>query len=317
MTGSESITRLPHDFADRAEALLRAAANTDAGLSVYLFDGLLEWIEWANQGYEADPTACVWLGGLRWWRAQRGSLPEGAPPVPTRWVDERTDVDVNFAGATEHSLQALDSAQMPTLRDPARPDDDGPDALARSVIYALVPGLEDHMIVSLARQGAALTQGVPAAWEASCATAVIVAGLLFPADDEINDPSGRSIATEDVARSVLHHAVKRAIGVLDAEAAAEVKTLLDTALVLAASVDAGQASAWPAELRGTTAAVVVASAVYAVIADSDQLPVHPEHPDTVSVLVEQLRAAQGHGNTAREKSDLVSEAMQRWMASIT
>ncbi|MGO1182547.1 MAG: ADP-ribosylglycohydrolase family protein [Micrococcaceae bacterium] len=307
---------LPDDFAQRAEALLRISATTDAELSVFLFDGLLEWIEWANQGYESDPTACVWLGGLRWWRAQRGSLPEGAPPVPPRWVEDDAHLRTALRAEAERNLQALDSDQMPTLRDPAHPDDDGPGALSRSVIYALVPGLEDHLIVSLARQGAALTQGVPTAWEACSAAAVIVAALLFP-DRGASGQTDQTERADHAEPSVLHRAVKRALRVLDAEPAAEVKSQLDTALEHAGRDGADQAAEWPSELRGTTAPVVVAAAVYAVSTASDLLPPHPDLPDAVSVLTEQLRAAQGQARIQSEERDLVTTAVQRWMTSIT
>lgn len=307
MTESSQPAPLPAEFAARAETLVRAAAGTDAGLSVYFLDGLLEWIEWANQGYESDPTACVWLGGLRWWRAQRGTLPDGAPPVPPRWIDEQAQRGPSFGGETERNLRALDTGDMPTLRDPAHPGDDAPQALARSVIYALVPGLEDHLVVSLARQGAALTQGEPAAWEASCAAAVIMADLLYSAHD------GDST-------DALVHAVHRAVDVLEAEPAAPVRALLTTALEKAQTTSGLDAVAWPDELVGSSAPVVLAAAVYASAVGEERLEEHPEEPESVSVLVRQLRAAQGLEPSTSESAatpDLVSVAVERWMASIT
>ncbi|WFP17713.1 ADP-ribosylglycohydrolase family protein [Citricoccus muralis] len=307
MTESSHPAPLPEGFAVRAEMLLRASAETDSGLSVYFFDGLLEWIEWANQGYESDPTACVWLGGLRWWRAQRGTLPDGAPPVPPRWIDEQSVLETVFGGDAERNLRALDSDQMPTLRDPAHPGDDGPRALSRSAIYALVPGLEDHLIVSLARQGAALTQGEPAAWEASCAAAVIIADLLYSAHD------GDST-------DALVHAVHRAVDVLEAEPAAPVRALLTTALEKAQTTSDLDAVAWPDELVGSSAPVVLAAAAYASAVGEERLEDHPEEPESVSVLVRQLRAARGREPIIVEgpaAPDLVSVAVERWVASIT
>lgn len=307
MTESSHPAPLPEGFAERAETLLRASAERDAGLSVFFFDGLLEWIEWANQGYESDPTACVWLGGLRWWRAQQGRLPEGAPPVPPRWIEEHPELVSAFGGNTERNLHALDSDQMPTLRDPAHPGDDGAGALSRSAIYALVPGLEDHLIVSLARQGAALTQGEPAAWEACCAAAVMMSDLLYSAHD------GDST-------DALERAVHRAVGVLEAEPAASVRDLLTTALDQARTSTIEDVVAWPQELVGSSAPVVLAAAVYALRAGAERFGQHPEQPETVSVLVRQLRAAQGHEPTDADRSgvpDHVTTAVQRWLASIT
>lgn len=42
----------------------------------------------------------------------------------------------------------------------------------------MVPGLEDELVVSLARQGAVLTHGHPAAWTAAAAFALMVSRLM-------------------------------------------------------------------------------------------------------------------------------------------
>ncbi|MEV4902210.1 ADP-ribosylglycohydrolase family protein [Citricoccus sp. NPDC055426] len=151
--------------------------SDDTQLTLFVLDGLLDWIEWANEGSMADPAASVWLSCLRWYRTQTGHLPEGAPQPPTRWLDAHPELGVRRAPGNA-CLSGLSSPDMGLPHQPQNPDSKGCGTVMRSAPYGMVPGLEDHLVVSLARQGAVLTHGHPAAWTAAAAFALMVSRLM-------------------------------------------------------------------------------------------------------------------------------------------
>ncbi|MGM7670037.1 ADP-ribosylglycohydrolase family protein [Microbacterium sp. A93] len=151
--------------------------SDDTQLTLFVLDGLLDWIEWANEGTMADPAASVWLSCLRWYRTQTGQIPEGAPPPPTRWLDAHPELQVRRAPGNA-CLSGLSAKDMGLPRQPQNPDSKGCGTVMRSAPYGMVPGLEDHLVVSLARQGAVLTHGHPAAWTAAAAFALMVSRLM-------------------------------------------------------------------------------------------------------------------------------------------
>ena len=183
------------DYASRVLAVLAAGAVGDAAatrasagqdalgvtantqLALYVADGLLEWIEWQNEGQMADAAACVWLACLRWHRTQTGQLPESAPPAPSRWIDERPELR-HRRSPDPACLTGLADPGMGVPTDPKNPDAAGCGALVRSAPYGLIPSLPDTHVASFARQGAVLTHGHPAAWTASAAFALMIASAM-------------------------------------------------------------------------------------------------------------------------------------------
>ncbi|WMY77025.1 ADP-ribosylglycohydrolase family protein [Citricoccus sp. I39-566] len=151
--------------------------SDDTQMTLFVLDGLLDWIEWANEGSMADPAASVWLSCLRWYRTQTGLIPEGAPTPPARWLDDRPELHER-RGPGNACLTGLSSPDMGLTRQPQNPDAKGCGTVMRSAPYGMVPGLEDHLVVSLARQGAVLTHGHPAAWTAAAAFALVVSRLM-------------------------------------------------------------------------------------------------------------------------------------------
>lgn len=151
--------------------------SDDTQLTLFVLDGLLEWIEWANEGSMADPAACVWLSCLRWYRTQEGTLPAGAPEPPTRWLDAHPELRVRRAPGNA-CLSGLAQPDMGLPEKPHNSDSKGCGTVMRSAPYGMVPGLEDEMVVSLARQGAVLTHGHPAAWTAAAAYGLMVSRLM-------------------------------------------------------------------------------------------------------------------------------------------
>ena len=172
----------PAGVTDAADLLAQEGAHAlpitdDTQLTLYVLDGLLEWIEWQNDGVPADPAACVWLACLRWFATQDGALPEGAPPAPPRWIDAHAELKVRRAPGTA-CLTGLAEPGMGLPGDPHNPGSKGCGTVMRSAPYGMVPGLEDPHVVSLARQGAVLTHGHPTAWVAAAAYALVIAALL-------------------------------------------------------------------------------------------------------------------------------------------
>ncbi|QCU78393.1 ADP-ribosylglycohydrolase family protein [Citricoccus sp. SGAir0253] len=151
--------------------------SDDTQMTLFVLDGLLEWIEWANEGSMADPAACVWLSCLRWYRTQAGQVPEGAPEPPSRWLDARPELHVQRAPG-DACLSGLAQRDMGLPEKPHNPDAKGCGTVMRSAPYGMVPGLEDEHVVGLARQGAVLTHGHPAAWTAAAAHGLVVSRLM-------------------------------------------------------------------------------------------------------------------------------------------
>src|SRR3954468_17960101 len=61
--------------------------SDDTQMTLYTADGLLEALEWANDGVASDINACLWLAYLRWLGTQGVTAPASAPVQPPRWID--------------------------------------------------------------------------------------------------------------------------------------------------------------------------------------------------------------------------------------
>ena len=154
----------------------RLPISDDTQMTLFVADGLLEWIEWQNRGQMADAAACVWLACLRWHRTQTGALPEGAPPAQDTWLDAHRELYERRApgGAC---LSGLAEPGMGVPTDPKNPDSKGCGTIMRSAPYGMIPGLPDTHVASFARQGAVLTHGHPTAWTSAAAFALMVDAL--------------------------------------------------------------------------------------------------------------------------------------------
>lgn len=147
--------------------------SDDTQMTLFVADGLLEWIKWQNRGQMADAAACVWLACLRWHRTQTGALPDGAPPAQDTWLDGHRELHERRAPGNA-CLSGLAEPGMGVPTDPKNPDSKGCGTIMRSAPYGMVPGLPDTHVASFARQGAVLTHGHPTAWTAAAAFALIV-----------------------------------------------------------------------------------------------------------------------------------------------
>lgn len=134
---------------------------------ICLADGLLEVLEWTRQGSAADPLACMWLAGLRWYRLLTGAYPSGAPQPPPRETDAAL-ADLLQAGLLrvsppggEVSRESLSSGKLHYPGSPAAPGAADPDVLLRLAPLALVPYVDWQMRLRWVGQNLAMTHGHP------------------------------------------------------------------------------------------------------------------------------------------------------------
>nr|WP_231713047.1 ADP-ribosylglycohydrolase family protein [Arthrobacter sp. zg-Y769] len=173
---------------DAAASGSRSASGTsisaDTQLALYSLDGLLEAIEWANEGVGADETACVWLAYLRWMRGQGLPLPEAGPSPLPRPIDSEPLLrceGTNDGGTVDPDvLSALATGEMGTRQRPLNTSVNTPAALVRSAPFGLLPYVETETVYKLALDAASLTHGHPSARHSAAVFASTVHGLLAP-----------------------------------------------------------------------------------------------------------------------------------------
>ncbi|OUM39711.1 ADP-ribosylglycohydrolase family protein [Arthrobacter sedimenti] len=149
------------------------AVSAATQLTLYTVDGLVEALEWANDGVAADETACLWLAYLRWLVRQGEHLPPAAPAPPARWLDRQDDL-LAVHDADADTVRALLTGAMGTQVRPLNPETQGPGALMRSAPFGLVPRIPAAMVERLTVDAAALTHGSPAAK----GTAALFSGII-------------------------------------------------------------------------------------------------------------------------------------------
>ena len=66
--------------------------SDDTQMTLYTVDGLVEALEWANDGVAADEIACLWLAYLRWLATQDVAVSSSAPvPQPRCWTKRASE----------------------------------------------------------------------------------------------------------------------------------------------------------------------------------------------------------------------------------
>lgn len=185
---------------------------TQTVIAFAIFDGLLDAVEWANDGIAADEPACMWLSTLRWVRALDGSVPAGAPEPPTRWTDSHFTA---VAGAlTPEQRTAVSehpdtvSLRNPEMSIPSRPfgirrgpeanyaNDDAAQLALRSFVLALLPDADGSLMTRLARDAAALTHGAEASYQYAQGVAAWVNKAFWPEVHGQNDSEAGDIPLE-------------------------------------------------------------------------------------------------------------------------
>lgn len=172
------IALLPENYSDKVFAILLGLADgatharddIDPGateiLPLYLADGLLEALEWANDGVASDEAACMWLAALRSYRKLTGAFPDGAPEPLNRWIDEElahVEIFEEIHPGDENNLNGLNSNEMGQAGRPTGAGADSTGVLPRAAIAALLGRVPVSTTESLARSAAFLTHDAQAA----------------------------------------------------------------------------------------------------------------------------------------------------------
>ncbi|BAS17412.1 adp-Ribosyl-[Dinitrogen reductase] hydrolase [Arthrobacter sp. Hiyo8] len=142
-------------------------------MTLYTVDGLVEALEWANDGVAADETACLWLAYLRWLASQGVALPASAPVPQPRWIDGQ-EVLRHRRHPGKACLSGLATGEMGTKFRPVNPESKGCGTVMRSAPFGLVPHISEAAVYKLSTDAACLTHGHPSARQSAGAFSVLV-----------------------------------------------------------------------------------------------------------------------------------------------
>ena len=227
--------------------------SDDTQMTLYTVDGLVEALEWANEGTAADVNACVWLAYLRWLATQGVPVPTSAPVPQPRWIDSQAVMKHRRAPGNA-CLSGLATGEMGTVYRPVNPDSKGCGTVMRSAPFGLIPHIPAEAVYKLSSDAASLTHGHRSARQSAGTFSLLVHALM----------GGQSLT--EAARYVLDHARGQA----DAEPALIER--LERTLRLAAEAGADSAAVLsPEDLvrelgEGWVAEEALAVALYAVLA---------------------------------------------------
>ncbi|MDY6051152.1 MAG: ADP-ribosylglycohydrolase family protein [Rothia sp. (in: high G+C Gram-positive bacteria)] len=151
--------------------------SDDTQLTLATLDGLIEVLEWNNEGQAADELACIWLAYLRWYTGTGHPVPENAPYSLARPLDS-LDVMRQQRGPGKATLAALAEGQMQFISKNVNPQALGTGALMRSAPFGYLPVTDDATVIKLSAHAAALTHGHPEAVISASAYALLIRYLL-------------------------------------------------------------------------------------------------------------------------------------------
>ncbi|MCU6480963.1 ADP-ribosylglycohydrolase family protein [Arthrobacter sp. A2-55] len=155
----------PAGLLDLSQARGPVHFSDDTQMSLYTLDGLLEVLEWANDGVGADINACQWLAYLRWLKTQ-GIAAAGAPQPPPRWIDAQSVLH-HQRHPGNACVSGLATGEMGTIFRPVNPDSKGCGTVMRSAPYGLLPNIPAETVYKMSSDAASLTHGHPAARQSS------------------------------------------------------------------------------------------------------------------------------------------------------
>lgn len=231
-----------------------APVSDDTQMTLYTVDGLVEVLQWANDGVGADETACLWLAYLRWLKTQGEALPANAPDQPARWIDGQEVLHRRRAPGNA-CISGLMTGEMGTRARPVNADSKGCGTVMRSAPFGLLPYVASDTVYKFSADGAALTHGHPSALHSAAVFSALIHDLL---------PAGSTLAGAASA------AVERA----GASGVAELAERLEAALALAAEDRAGSREPSAERMKqvlgeGWTAEEALAIGLYAALASAD------------------------------------------------
>lgn len=152
--------------------------SDDTQMTLYTLDGLLDVLEWANDGISADVNACQWLAYLRWLKTQGVPVPEHAPEQSPRWIDQQSVLH-HQRHPGNACITGLATGEMGTAARPVNPDSKGCGTVMRSAPYGLLPNIEPETIYKMSSDAACLTHGHPAARQSSGAFSWLIQQLVM------------------------------------------------------------------------------------------------------------------------------------------
>ncbi|MGW9414169.1 ADP-ribosylglycohydrolase family protein [Arthrobacter cupressi] len=155
--------------------------SDDTQMTLYTVDGLLEALEWANDGVAADETACLWLAYLRWLATQGVETPSSAPVPQPRWIDGH-EVLRHRRSPGNACLSGLSGGEMGTVARPVNPDSKGCGTVMRSAPFGLIPHIGEAAVYKLSAGAASLTHGHPSARQSAAAFSVLIHRILAGAE---------------------------------------------------------------------------------------------------------------------------------------
>ncbi|RAX45622.1 ADP-ribosylglycohydrolase family protein [Arthrobacter sp. AQ5-06] len=151
--------------------------SDDTQLTLYTVDGLVEVLEWANDGVGADANACLWLAYLRWLDTQGESVPPQAPSQPPRWIDGN-EVLRHRRAPGNACISGLATGEMGTVYRPVNPDSKGRGTVMRSAPFGLIPYIAPDAVYKLSADAAALTHGHPSARQSAGSFSLLIHRLV-------------------------------------------------------------------------------------------------------------------------------------------
>jgi ADP-ribosylglycohydrolase len=159
--------------------MLRGASHfsDDTQMTLYTVDGLVEALEWANDGVGADVNACLWLAYLRWLDTQDVPVPSSAPMQPKRWIDGN-EVLRHRRAPGNACISGLSGGEMGTVYRPVNPDSKGCGTVMRSAPFGLIPHITPDAVYKLSADAASLTHGHPSARQSAGSFSLLIHRLV-------------------------------------------------------------------------------------------------------------------------------------------
>ncbi|POH74465.1 ADP-ribosylglycohydrolase family protein [Arthrobacter glacialis] len=167
----------PSGLVDLSQAQMPVHFSDDTQMTLYTLDGLLDVLEWANNGVGADINACQWLAYLRWFKTQGVPGAEHAPEQAPRWIDAQSVLHHQRHPGSA-CLSGLATGEMGTAFRPVNLDSKGCGTVMRSAPYGLLPNVEAETVYKMSSDAASLTHGHPSARQSSGAFSWLIHELV-------------------------------------------------------------------------------------------------------------------------------------------
>ncbi|MCD4851845.1 ADP-ribosylglycohydrolase family protein [Arthrobacter sp. AK01] len=155
--------------------------SDDTQMTLYTVDGLVEALEWANDGVAADEIACLWLAYLRWLNTQDVVAAASAPVPQPRWIDAQ-EVLRHRRAPGNACLSGLATGAMGTVARPVNPDSKGCGTVMRSAPFGLIPHISREAVYKLSSDAASLTHGHPSARLSAAAFSLLIHNIVAGSD---------------------------------------------------------------------------------------------------------------------------------------